>query len=133
MKEKEEIRSSLTTLRMYWEVLIMLNKNIIIYVEDIVRSCAEMTSGGNVAPAIDMLGEALRRLLNENIEEQWVRDSIEKVNMLYSACKLLTHPNVDTIMFSDIVFRLTSDTIDYNELNKLITLAQARIRAYSVK
>ena len=111
----------------------MLNKNIIIYVEDIVRSCVEMTSGCNVTPAIDMLGEALRRLLAENVEEQWVRDSIEKVNMLYSACKLLTHPNVDPITFSDIVFRLTSDTIDYNELNKLITMAQARIRAYSVK
>ena len=111
----------------------MTNKNIIIYVEDIVRNCVEMTTGVNVSPAIDMLSDALRRLLAEDVEEQWVRDSVTKVNMLYSACKLLTHPNVDTIMFSDIVIKLTSDTIDYNELNKLITLAQAKIRAYSVK
>ena len=109
----------------------MTNKNIIVYAEDIVRSSVEMTRGGNVIPAIDMLGEALRRLLNENIEEQWVRDSVAKVNMLYSACKLLTHPNVDTVLFADIVIKLTADVIDYNGLNELITMAQAKIRAYS--
>ena len=109
----------------------MLNKNIIVYAEDIVRSYVEMTSGTNVIPTIDMLSEALRRLLAEDLYEQWVRDSIEKVNMLYSACKLLTHPKMDTVLFSDIVIRLTADTIDYNDLNKLITMAQAKIRAYN--
>ena len=111
----------------------MTNKNIIIYVEDIVRNYVLMTTGVNVSPAIDMLSDALRRLLAENVEEQLVRDSIEKANMLYSACHLLTHPNVDTILFSDIVFRLTSDTLDYSELSKLIALAQAKIRAYNIK
>ena len=112
---------------------IMLNKNIIVYAENVVHNYIEMTSGSNVTPAIDMLSEALRKLLAEDVYEQWVRDSIEKVNMLYSACKLLTHPNVGTVLFSDIVIKLTADVIDYNELNELITRAQAKIRAYSVK
>lgn len=111
----------------------MLNKNIIVYAEDIVRNCVKLTSGGNVTPAIDMLSEALRKLLDEDIEEQWVRDSVTKVNMLYSTCRLLTHPKIDTVLYSDIVIRLTYDTIDYDDLSKLITLAQAKIRAYSVK
>lgn len=111
----------------------MLNKNIIVYAENVVHNYIEMTSGSNITPAIDMLSEALRKLLAEDVYEQWVRDSIEKVNMLYSACKLLTHPNVDTVLFSDIVIKLTADVIDYNELNELITMAQAKIRAYSAK
>ena len=109
----------------------MTNKNIIMYAEANVRSCVEMTRGGNVIPAIDMLSEALRRLLGENIEEQWVRDSVTKVNMLYSACKLLTHPKTNPNMFADIVIKLTADVIDYNGLNELITMGQAKIRAYS--
>lgn len=111
----------------------MLNKNIIVYAEDIVRNCVELTSGDNVIPAIDMLAEALRKLLDEDIEEQWVRESIRKVNMLYSACRLLTHPKMVTILFADIVTKLTADVIDYNGLDELIIMAQAKIRANSDK
>lgn len=108
----------------------MLNNDIIIYAENITRNYLKMTRGGNVGPAIDMLSEALRRLIDGNIEDVWVRDSVTKVNMLYSACRLLSHPNMDTVLFADIVSRITSDMINYGELNQIINLAQAKIRAF---
>lgn len=111
----------------------MLDKNIIVHAENITRSYLKMTRGSDVGPAIDMLSEALRRLLDENIEEAWVRESIVKVNMLYSACRLLIHPKMDMTLFADVVIRLTSDVINYNELHNLITLAQAKIRAKNDK
>ena len=53
--------------------------------------------------------------------------------MLCSACKLLTHPSVDESTFGRIVAALTTNAIDYNKLDELVSLGQAKIRANSVK
>ena len=106
----------------------MTKINIVSYAESNVRSCVEMTSGTNVIPAIDFLRIALSYLLSENLEEQWVLSSIRRVNMLCSACKLLAHPSVDEITFGRIVAALTTNAIDYDKLDELVSLAQAKIR-----
>ena len=111
----------------------MTKNNIVIYAEANVRSCVEMTSGMNVIPAIDFLRIALSYLLSENLEEQWVLSSIRRVNMLCSACKLLAHPSVDESTFGRIVAALSTNAIDYNKLDELVSLGQAKIRANSVK
>ena len=111
----------------------MTKKNIIIYSENIVRNCVEMTNGLNVIPAIDLLRIALTYLLSENLEEQWVLSSIRRVNMLCSACKLLAYPEVDESIFGRIIVALTMDPIDYNKLDELVSLGQAKIRANSIK
>ena len=53
--------------------------------------------------------------------------------MLCSACKLLAHPSVDESTFGRIVAALTTNAIDYNKLDELVSLGQAKIRANSVK
>lgn len=111
----------------------MTKKNIVIYSENIVRNCVEMTNGLNVIPAIDLLRIALSHLLSENLEDRWVVNSIQKVNTLCSACKLLAHPEVDESIFGRIIVALTIDPIDYNKLDELVSLGQAKIRANSVK
>ena len=115
----------------------MTKNNIVIYAEGIVKNSVEMTSGTNVIPAvipaIDLLRIALSYLLSENLDEFWVINSIRRVNMLCSACQLLTHPNIDETTFGRIVAVLTMDLIDYNKLDELVSLAQAKIRANYVK
>ena len=111
----------------------MTKNNIVIYAEGIVKNSVEMTSGTNVIPAIDLLRIALSYLLSENLDEFWVINSIRRVNMLCSACQLLTHPNIDETTFGRIVAVLTMDLIDYNKLDELVSLAQAKIRANNVK
>ena len=111
----------------------MTKNNIVIYAEGIVKNCVEMTSGTNVIPAIDLLRIALSYLLSENLDEFWVINSIRRVNMLCSACQLLAHPNIDETTFGRIVAVLTMDLIDYNKLDELVSLAQAKIRANNVK
>lgn len=53
--------------------------------------------------------------------------------MLCSACQLLAHPNIDESAFGRIVVALTMVPIDYNKLDEIISLAQAKIRANNVK
>lgn len=88
----------------------------------------------NIEPALEILRNSMRMLVEEQRYDQTcecsdeILGSLKKINMLYTALKILLHPVIDEVEADNIISIITDDDINYIKLNKFVTLAQTKIR-----
>lgn len=117
----------------------MSYKTIVKNSEIIVNNCLTMTDNDlvkkNIEPALEILRNAMRMLADELMSDPTCKyadeilGSLKKINMLYTALKILSHPVIDKVEAKNIISILTDDDINYSNLYKFVTLAQTKIRA----